>query len=202
MATGDYTTSAKVKALLWPDGSTPDSTNDTQIASLIAAASRAIDHHCGTRFYSTATDETRYYTPDRSDRLRVGPLISVTSVASDVDGDRTYETAWAATDWELYPYNAALDGLPYTEIRATPLGSYGFPAGGSKSVKVVGKFGWAAATPSLIEEACNLLCVRWFNRPNAPFGSLGPGAFGGVSALPVDDPDVVKMLAAYRCNYL
>lgn len=103
-----YTTLANAKARIAI--ATADTADDTIIEAVINAVSRAIDGYCGRRFYAVA--ETRYYTPARSDALLVDDLVSVTSLATDQDGDLVYETAWAAGDYVLYPYNAALESVP------------------------------------------------------------------------------------------
>ena len=203
MATGDYCTAEEAKRRIWPDNVTPDTLNDTELANTISAASRGIDEYCGTRFYSTSSDENRYFTPEHSDRLWTGPLISVTTLYTDEDGDRTYEVTWAATDFELYPWNAALDTVnpsAYTEIRTTPIGRYGFPRA-PRSTMVTGKFGWSASTPALVKEACILQVIKWHLRPRAPFGVLGPVEGGGGITIPVIDPDIKMMLTRFKVNF-
>lgn len=172
-----------------------DSGNDTVYEAVIEAASRQIDGYCGRRFY--AATETRYYTPDGGDLLDVDDLVSVTSLTADEDGDRTYERTWASTDYDLEPYNAALEGKPYTQIRVTPRGNYAF-VGTRRGVKIAGSFGWPAV-PDAVNEACLLLAARLAKRPSAPFG-IDPsgGDMGGAQRLPAMDPDVKQLLAAYR----
>ena len=168
-----------------------DSTDDARLEAVIAAVSRKIDEETHRRFY--AASETRYYTACRGDELLVDDLLSVTTLATDGNADRTYSTTWAATDYDLCPFNAALDGRPYTSLRTTPLGRYSFLAGAEKAVKIAGSFGYAAATPALVQEACLIQSMRIFMRPRAPFGLEGNAEFGLVRIVRLD-PDVVAML--------
>ena len=53
-------------------------------------------------------------------------LLSVTTLKTDEDGDRTYEITWATTDYDLMPYNATLESQaqPYSHLQTTPDGDY------------------------------------------------------------------------------
>lgn len=196
MADGDYCTSTELKRRLWPDGTTPDTSNDTDLGNIITAVSAWINNYCGRRFYSTAADETKYYTADLPDVLFCGDdILSVTTLATDDDGDRTYETTWATTDYDLLPLN----GAPYTRIELAPLGEQSFPVH-RKGVKIVGKFGYCATAslPAAVKEACVLQCMRVWKRRDAPFGVVS-NPVGGEMRLIVDlDPDVAQLLDPYR----
>ncbi len=166
----NYATLTALKARL---GIT-DTTDDTILGQVLDAVSQWIDNDLGRRFYTTAADETRYYTAGDGSLLFLDDdLLSVTTLYTDEDGDRTYERTWAATDYDLEPYNAALEGRPYTMLRVTPTGSYSFPAGIRKGVKLIGKFGYCATAPSAIQEGCLLLSQRLFKRKDALFGVMG-----------------------------
>lgn len=172
-----------------------DAGEDAILESVINAVSRLIDRYTGRRFYTTATDETRYYTAKERDYLSPGDdIISITTLYTDNDGDRVYEYTWAATDYDLYPANAALDGKPYTWLELAPNGDYVFPAT-PRGVKIVGKFGYAATTPPDVKEACLLQCHRLFKRKDAPFGVLGSDALGQVVVINRLDPDVQELLS-------
>jgi hypothetical protein len=131
-----------------------DAADDVVIEMLIEAASRYIDRETSRRFYLGSTDETRYYTPDDDEayEVKTDPLGSVTSVSVDYTGLRSY-TLLGATEYDLLPVNAVLDGFPYTciAINSAVSGAY-FPEY-RNSVKVVGKSGWPTC-PSDIKEAC------------------------------------------------
>jgi len=199
MATGDYCTLGELKARVWPDGSTPDTTNDIMLASMINAASRLIDNFCGRRFYTTTADETRYF--DTEDGYYLWPdvdIVSITSLETDSDGDRTYEDTWTATThYDLKPDNATVDGSPYRWIEVAPQSGYAFPTGGSKAVKIVGKVGWSAH-PDAVREACLLYCMRLFKRRDAPFGIISNPVGGDMRLLNKLDPDIEMLLAPYR----
>ncbi len=198
MATGDYCTLDELKARLWPTGSTPDDWDDTPLANIITAVSREIDNYCGRRFYTTASDETRYYSTEDPEYLFPDDdIISVTTFKTDNDGDGTYEETWATTDYRLEPVNAALGSRPYTWVTLKPQGVRSFP-GIPNAVQIVGKFGYAAAAPAPIKEACLLNCIRLFRRKDAPFGVLGPNELGQVQVIPGLDPDARRILDSYR----
>jgi len=146
-----------------------DTADDQTIETVITTVSRMIDEYCGRRFY--AVTETRLYsapmppypfytvagptffTAPRPTRMLVDDLLSVSSLVTDEDASRAYATVWAATDYDLFPPNAPLDGHPYWEIRCSPLGNFRFPYT-ALGIKVTGSFGFSATTPPNIEEVC------------------------------------------------
>ena len=181
-----------------------DDDDNASIERIITAVSRAIDDICWQRFYTTASDETRYYTAERGDVL-IPPdrIVSLTTLKTDDDGDRTYENSWTVdTDFDLIPYNAALDGMPFRSIVTTPDGSYSFPQT-PKGVQLVGKFGWSSA-PTGVVEACYLMCSRLKARKNTPLG-VSAAAATGQMVLTVKtmkaDPDIIEMLTPYILRY-
>jgi len=178
------------------EGATPTGSDQVAMEQAIEGASRAIETYCGRRFY--ASSETRYYTADFGDELFVDDLISVTTLQTDEDGDRTYEITWETTDYDLQPDNAALTLEPYTLITTTPDGSYSFPAGMRKGVKIVGSFGYATVVPAHVREACLIQAMRLYKRKDAPFGVAGSGELGELRMISRLDPDVEMMLAPLR----
>jgi hypothetical protein len=197
MATGDYCTLAELKSRIWPDGQTPDNTNDIMLQSMITGVSRVIDDMCGRRFWTTTADETRYFSAQDGEYLFPDiDIISVTTLATDLDGDRVYETTWDTEDYDLLPENASLDSIPYSHIQVSPLGEDAFPIG-TKSVKIIGKFGWSS-TPAAVREACIIQTMRIYKRRDAPFGMVSNPVGGDVRMLEKLDPDVQVMLYPYR----
>ncbi len=191
---------------------------DNDITSALTAASRAIDELCGRRFYTTASDETRYFTvygntyagvPSypgypgygaalAGGRIKVGDLISVTSLSTDPSGNGTYTESWAATDYTLEPFNNGLDGKPYRYITRHPLGSFYFPIGYPKAIRVVGRFGWSTP-PAQVVDATTILASRLLKRKReAPFGVVTVGIdTGAIARISSVDPDVKFLLQPF-----
>jgi len=189
--TNGYATLAQVKAAM----RITDSVDDDLLETAIESASRQIDGHCERRFYTTAT--TRIYTPNDSFICEIDDLVSITSLKTSSDVDGSFDTTWAASDYQLEPLNAIAGGMDvsYTQIRAT--GDYLFPlSGGEATVQVVGTFGWASV-PSDIEQACIILSQRQYKRYDSPLGVAGIGDIGIIRVSRID-PDVASILLPYR----
>lgn len=151
-----------------------DSDDDSVLEALVEGVSRWIDETCGRVFYESAAT-VRYYTAAEGNLLEVDDLQSVDSLEADEDGDRVYERTWAATDYDLMPFNAATDGKSYTWLETTPNGNYAFPTV-AKGVKITGTWGWAAV-PKPVKEACLLMGIYLWERKDAVLGVLGTGEF-------------------------
>ncbi len=188
--TNGYATLAEIKARL---GIT-DTTDDTILESVVEAISRMIDDYCARHFYQSST--TRYFTAEWGDLLRVPDLVSVSSLKTDDDGDRVYETVWATSDYDLVPYNASELSKPYTRIEVTPNGNYSFPTT-PKGVEIIGTWGWPAI-PKPIKEACLLQAQILFKRKDAIFGVIGGGELGQPLRITGLDPQVQRLLAPFR----
>jgi len=197
--TNGYTSKAEYKARFYDEGQ-GDTKDDAAIESVITAVSRSIDNICWQRFFTTASAETRYFTAEFRKWLKLPErIISVTTLKTDDDGDRTYENTWETTDFDLLPYNASLDGEPYRWIETTPNGNYGFPVGVAKGVEISGKFGWSSV-PGPVVEACLLASHRIMTRRNLPLGVSGAAAVGNLT-LTIErmksDPDIMELLSPY-----
>lgn len=95
----------------------------------------------GRRFHSEI--ETRVLDAEACSHLWVRDLLSITTLKFDLDGDGTFETTVATSDYRLWPSSAAADGKPYRRIDLLTYGDYGaFPAG-IGTVQIVGKFGYS-----------------------------------------------------------
>lgn len=175
-----------------------DTDDDVTIEAIITAVSRLIDGIRGERFYTTASDETRYFSADDFNVLFTPlKIISVTTLKTDNDNDGTYEYTWTEdTDFYLQPYNASLDNEPYRWIETAPNGSYSFPKGVKKGVQIAGKFGWSSA-PSYISEACYLGTARIMQRQDTALGVSAAAALGQLQ-VQVDrlrnDPDFMALV--------
>ena len=121
---------------------------DTRLLELLEAVSRLIDRYCNRHFYVLVT--TRKFDGDGATELVVPDLISVTSLKTDDNKDRTFETTWAATDYLLYPPNAEPTkewGRPYARILVdTEAGSEDVFTAGRQTVQLDGKWGYREIT--------------------------------------------------------
>lgn len=199
MAANDYATLAEMKAHL-PDlaGTLSDGSRDVILTSLLTRASRLVDRATNRKpgaFYITA-DSTLYFDSPRSSgvsyggintgqgygeiaqsdsyparRLRIGELADVpTSVAVTTNGDITNYTAWASTDYIMWPYNAVDFGEPYRAIDIDMLNGsqrtwYWF----RKAIKIVGPFGYSRTVPDYIKELAIIQAARWYKRGQLAF---------------------------------
>ena len=198
--TNGYTSVNEYKQRFYDEGM-GDTKDDAAIESVITAVSRSIDNICWQRFYTTSENETRYFTAEHSDFLRLPErIVSINTLKTDNDNDRTYENTWVAdTDYDKMPYNAVLDGEPYRWLEVTPNGDYSFPKGIRKGVEISGKFGWSSP-PQPVIEACLLASHRLMARRNSPYGVSGAAAVGNLT-LTVQkmkaDPDIMELLSPY-----
>ena len=90
---------------------------DDRLRELLEVVSRMVDRYCNRHFYVLTT--THVYDSDGGSELHIQDLLSITSLKTDDNKDRTFETTWAATDYLLYPTNAEptqLWGRPYTRV--------------------------------------------------------------------------------------
>ena len=176
---------------------TTDHEDDPVLERVIEATSRAIDNITGRRFY--AAEETRYYTAIKTTEVEVDDLLSVTTLKTDEDGDRTYEYTWATTDYDLMPYNAVLKGWPYNRIEISVFPDYYFPLI-RKGIEIAGSFGFSSATPADIVEGCLLGAHRFMKRTSTPLGVSASAALGEMRLVVSQlrgDPDIMGLLSSY-----
>ena len=135
-----------------------DTAEDAEILTDLTAVSRYMERKLGRFFTTDASNVTRVYQNTRYTNqpkaLFVDDLVSINTLKVDENDDGTFgESAWASTDYELLPRNAA-DGpepAPYTEIFIPSWSTK--DAWGRHRVEINGKFGWPSV-PSAIERAC------------------------------------------------
>ena len=195
--TNGYATLADFKAFALPDGAT-DTADDAVIESIIEAVSRVIDDQTCRRFWKDGSDVAQYFTASETFEIQIPDLASITSLQTD-DVNRTYGWTWAATDFDLWPYNAAAEGKPYRRIDVSPNSNYSLPVGIAKGVKITGKFGWPSI-PAPIETACLTAAKSIYH---ARFGQNETAAAtvtaAGVVISPKDFPaEAWTMIAPYR----
>jgi hypothetical protein len=197
----EYITSEQLKATFEITGANADD----EAAIAVESASRAIDKACSLdksyprRFWLDEADTSRFYTPWDPDLLVVHDVVEVTTLQTDADGDGTFEQVWTEnTDFVLEPFNAEVEGKPYTLVRRLPRGRFRFPTCYPRSVELVGKFGWLAVPPE-IRSATSLVAGRLFKRSRgaAILGvvSLGVEAAGRIAR---NDDDVQRLIHDYK----
>lgn len=186
----NYTTVDAVKLRL----DRTDDRADATLSAIISTASRAIEMMTNRRFDRVV--ETRYFGPSGSWYAEVDDFVSVTSIATDIDGDRTYTEVWSATDYEIEPVNAPSTGFPYTQIVIRPKGTKSFPVL-RRSIRIAADWGWPSVPPA-IEEATILQTLRLFKRIDAPYGIVGSTDLGNLATIPRVDPDISMLIAPYR----
>lgn len=175
-----------------------DDDSDSTLALILGAASRMLDRHVRRRFYTSAVDETRYFTARNAHFMFVGDIVSVTSMSTDTNGDGTYNNTWETTDYHLEPYNAALENEPYSKIQVATLGTNTFPTGIYKGVKVVGKFGWPEVPEAAREWSLMVAAKLWF-RKDAVFGIVkGAPELGEVRKIITEDPELKLVIYGLR----
>ena len=191
-----YVTLALVKKAL----RITDDIDDDILELSIEAASREIDGYCERVFYQTT--ESRVFVPQDSFTTQIDDLVTLTSLKTSTTGE-TFDTTWAATDYQLEPNNGIAGGLetPSTRIRA--IGDYVFPTWVAQNVnhyeatvQVTGTWGWSAV-PTAVEQAALLLTLRQYRRYDSPLGVAGFDEMGVVRVGRID-PDVQKLLMPFR----
>ncbi len=126
-------------------------TYDTRLRDLLEAVSRLVDRYCNRRFYVLVA--TRVFDGDGGTELQVQDLIGVTSLKTDDNLDRTFETTWAASDYLLYPPNSAPTkawGRPYTWVTVdVEAGNEDVFTTGMQTVQITGKWGYREVTEDI-----------------------------------------------------
>ena len=179
-----------------------DTSQDSQLESIIETASRDIERECGGRWFYAAT-QTRVYTPNDWMHLEVDDLLSVTSINFDYNGDLVYETTLASTDYYLAPPNAPYEAIPqpYSYVYLPWFAHYRYPVGLPFSVQIVGSWGFnsgaSTACPRQIREATIRQAMRLRKRDEATLGITGSSEFG-VSTVVAVDPDIKRLLDGFR----
>lgn len=201
MITNGYATLSDVKAA----ARITDSIDDSLLELAIESASREIDSYCERVFYNTgATAVSRVYIPQDIFVVETDDIIEVTSIKSDTNGDGTFDLTWQASDYQLEPLNGIAGGIttPFTRIRA--VGDYLWPVyeprninANQASVEVTARFGFASI-PTAVKQATILSALRQYKRYESPTGVLGFSDIGVVRVGTKLDPDVERMISAYR----
>lgn len=116
---------------------------DARLLALLGDVSRWIDNYCNRHFYVLET--TRVF-DGGGQELQVPDLISVTTLKTDDDHDRVFETTWSGSDYLLYPLNAQPQqpwGRPYSRVLVDAgAGTKAAFHAGKSTVEIAGKWGF------------------------------------------------------------
>lgn len=173
----------------------------TVLQDCINAASRGIDSYCGNRqFWADAAPTVRRYKVSESDVAWVDDISDASSITvkTDPDGDNSFSTVWAASDYELSPYNVdAESSVPYAYYRIHSMGNRFFPVNDfRRTLEVTAKFGWSAV-PAQVKQACLMKSNMLALRKDSPYGIAGFSEFGVVRINRVEDPEIIRLLAPF-----
>lgn len=197
----DYITVAELRAHL----TAATAGTDAPFETAITAASRAIDHHCRRQFGLTGSAVARVYTygGECIEGRAALPVDDVQTtvglaLAFDLGEDGTFEKSLTVgTDFDLWPWNAAANGKPWTHVVLRPTAVSYFPSA-ARGVQATANWGWTAV-PTIVKQACLIQASRFFVRRDASFGIAGSPELGSEMRL-LDrlDPDVALMLSTVR----
>jgi hypothetical protein len=189
--TNGYATLQQIKAAI----GIADGFEDSLLEMAIESASRQIDSYTERVFYNAGT-AVRIYSPLDNYVLPTDDFISLSKVETSEDGE-SFDTEWAATDWQAEPLNNLAGGLvtSYTQIRAVD--NYLFPVReGEATARLTGVWGWSSV-PIAITQATIILGSRIFKRLDSPLGIIS-GELGSMRVGFRLDPDVQHLIEPYR----
>lgn len=167
MAIGDaYNTASVYRTMI---GKT-DSGQDADILIDLKAISRYLEGKLGRFFNKDAADVARaYVAPATASSIWIDDLSAApTSIKIDDDQDGVYETALAATDYELWPLNAdkGSEPRPFMKICLTPWGTRSAFYEGDR-IEITGKFGWPAVPDAIQRATIQLTAILRLESPRA-----------------------------------
>lgn len=174
--------------------------DDSLLNKALESASRRIDKRCGDRrFYADGAATARTYNPrgrvvcERDgERLLLDDISAMTDLAVEVGSGSGGFASLAATEYEVGPENALVQGRPVTSaLRLRGLWS----SGSVPRVRVTARWGWPAIPPEVVE-ATLLLAARLYKRKASPDGMAGVGEWGPIRVSRLD-PDVESLIAAF-----
>lgn len=175
----DYITAQDIATHMLEPGLMDGDSGKSQpiLEQLVTRVSRLIDNWFGypENTFAVDTASDKYFDGSGTQELVV-PFMAAIPTAVEVAeaGLLTSLTAWAATDYILYPYNALEEGYPYRALHIDSIGGtksiwYKYP----RAVKITTKWGWSLIPPPPIEEAAIIQAVRWFKRGQQAFQDAG-----------------------------
>jgi hypothetical protein len=150
-------------------------TDDAAILIGLTAISRTIERELGGAqsprvFNQSGASEVRYFPyrlPARQGHvILIDDFVTLNEVASDTDGNGTWETVAAVGDCIPWPYNAAIHSFPYTglELKHAPSVTVG---GYAKALRVTATYGWPSVPTPIKEATIQIAAVLRIESPRA-----------------------------------
>lgn len=195
--------------------------SDGDLETILAAAERNINRACNRPdgFLALTTATARRYAGSGRPYQFIDECVEVSLVeVKDSATDSSYDS-WTSSDWIVargdpeYPdYNST----PYDLVLVDPTGDESiFTSGkyttrggfrprtdvhrGVPTVRVTARWGYAAAVPDDIHEACLMQATRWFKRlEGAMADALASGELGMMLYRQSLDPDIKRLLVDGR----
>lgn len=197
MADTNYVTRDEVKAR--KQIADADTSRDAFIDQVIVAACAKVDTYMGVPpGYFLPQTQTRLYRADNALCLKTDSFLSIDSLQCDLGYNRSYSATFATTQYDVLPYNAALDGIAYREIRMRTTATTVFPVDiYEPRVRVTGSFGENADVLPQVKEAVFRIIDRFDALRGNAFGVVGGGELGTFRVSPID-PEVAGLLDMLR----
>lgn len=187
---------------------------DDLLTDLIKKASRRVDAYLKRKpgAFKVSADTTRYFDGNgkselwfRGQNAELAAVPTTVAVAeggvvdSPAGSGGTY-TAWAVTDFFLWPDNALEDGLPFLKIVCNvQTGTKSFFSPYPRAVKITGRWGYSTAVPYEIQEAVEITCIRSWKRAQQAYADAGATSeFVRLQYVKELDPDVRTLLESAR----
>jgi hypothetical protein len=182
-----------------------DTVDDTALQIAVSAASRAIDDECHRTFGLTGSAVLRLFDYDGLHiegrcAVKIADLQTTVGlvVTADFAEDFTFSTTLTLnTDFDLWPWNAAADGVPWTYLVLRP-NTTNFASSCQPQARlfsVTGNWGWSAV-PVRVKQACLIQAARVFMRRDSWAGIAGSPDLGNELRLLSElDPDVRLLLS-------
>lgn len=159
--------------------------NDGNLESAIRSASREAEQICNRQFNRVEVATPRLYRangPARSNFSPPGNRVIVDDFYTTddlvVEYDSTGFGDWVtipATDYEVYPYNGIVNGLPGWPFYQITIVSWYFPRlynfRKQAAFRVTAKWGWEAV-PADVRQAVMMLCGDTYQQKDSPYGVM------------------------------
>lgn len=176
-----------------------DAADDTLLQVALDAASSAIDDHCNRTFVASGEPSARVFEPSGG-RVETDDFFTTLGLIISVGGTEIPQAIEnTRAGYTLYPLNAEANGEPYTSFRYAHFPLSVWPLLGAierTRATVTARWGYAAAVPAQVRQACILQASRIFARRLSPYGIAGSPEMGSeLRVLAKVDPDVAVLLA-------